>query len=100
MSIENFDIQGLSDSEVLASRKKFGRNVLESKKKNHFLEAIIGLSKEPMVILLLVAATLYFFIGDIGDGIFLAAAIVLVATISLYQDAKTHNALEKLKELS
>lgn len=100
MSITSFDIQGLSDSEVLASRKKFGRNILESKRKNHFVEAIKGLVKEPMVILLLVAATLYFFTGNMGDGIFLAAAILLVAAISLYQDAKTHNALEKLKELS
>tara|TARA_R110002012_G_scaffold39867_6_gene109957 strand:- start:81 stop:2603 length:2523 start_codon:yes stop_codon:yes gene_type:complete len=100
MSITSFNIQGLSDSEVLASRKKFGRNILESKNKNHFVEAIKGLVKEPMVILLLVAATLYFFTGNTGDGIFLAAAILLVAAISLYQDAKTHNALEKLKELS
>ncbi|OAD90298.1 haloacid dehalogenase [Aequorivita soesokkakensis] len=100
MPITNFNIKGLTNSEVLASRKKFGSNVLESKKKNHFLEAIKGLVKEPMVILLLVAATLYFFTGNTGDGIFLAAAILLVAAISLYQDAKTHNALEKLKELS
>ena len=70
MSITSFDIQGLSDSEVLASRKKFGRNILESKNKNHFVEAIKGLVKEPMVILLLVAATLYFFTGNTGDGIF------------------------------
>ncbi len=100
MPITNFNIKGLTDSEVLALRKKFGSNILESKKKNHFLEAIKGLAKEPMVILLLVAATLYFFTGNTGDGIFLAAAILLVAAISLYQDAKTHNALEKLKELS
>ena len=100
MSIENFNIEGLSDSEVLASRKKFGTNILESKKKNLYVEAILGLLKEPMVILLLVAATLYFFTGNTGDGIFLAVAIVLVAAISWYQDAKTHNALEKLKELS
>ncbi len=100
MPITNFNIKGLTDAEVLASRKKFGSNVLESKKKNHFVEAIKGLVKEPMVILLLVAATLYFFTGNTGDGIFLAAAILLVAAISLYQDAKTHNALEKLKELS
>ncbi len=100
MPITNFNIKGLTDAEVLASRKKYGSNVLESKKKNHFVEAIKGLVKEPMVILLLVAATLYFFTGNTGDGIFLAVAILLVAAISLYQDAKTHNALEKLKELS
>ncbi|RMA58755.1 cation-translocating P-type ATPase [Ulvibacter antarcticus] len=100
MSIKNIAIQGLNQDEVLASRKKYGSNILKSKKKNHFLEAIKGLVKEPMVILLLVAATLYFFTGNTGDGIFLSAAILLVAAISLYQDAKTNNALEKLKELS
>jgi len=100
MSIENFNIEGLSDSEILASRKKFGANILETKKTNPYVEAILGLLKEPMVILLLVAATLYFFTGNTGDGIFLAVAIVLVAAISWYQDAKSHNALEKLKELS
>ena len=98
--MKNINIKGLTDAEVLDSRKKFGSNILQSKKKNHFVEAVKGLAKEPMVILLLVAATLYFFIGNTGDGIFLAAAILLVAAISLYQDAKTHNALEKLKELS
>ncbi len=100
MAVENFDIQGLTDSEVLALREKFGQNILESKKRNRFLEAIKGLLREPMVILLLVAAMLYFFTGNTGDGIFLAVAILLVAAISLYQDAKTHDALEKLKELS
>ncbi|MDP2688092.1 MAG: cation-translocating P-type ATPase [Aequorivita sp.] len=100
MAIKNFDIQGLSDLEVLDSRKKFGTNILESKKKNPILEAIVALLKEPMVILLLVAAALYFFTGNTGDGIFLAVAIVLVGAISLYQDAKTHSAIEKLKQLS
>lgn len=100
MAIENFDIQGLSELEVLASQKKFGANILESKKRNPILAAIVALLKEPMVILLLVAAALYFFTGNTGDGIFLAVAIVLVGAISLYQDAKTHSAIEKLKQLS
>ena len=100
MSIKNIDIQGLSQDEVIASRKQYGANILSSRKKNPFLDAIVSLVKEPMVILLFVAATLYFFTGNTGDGIFLSAAILLVAAISLYQDAKTNNALEKLKELS
>src|SRR5690606_22200048 len=100
MAIENFDIQGLTDSGVLASRKMHGPNILKSQKRNRFIEALFGLLKEPMVILLLVAATLYFFTGNTGDGIFMAAAIILVATMSLYQNAKTNSALEKLKDLS
>ena len=50
-----------------------------------------------MVIMLLVASTIYFISGKIGDGIFLAFAIVFEVTISLYQNARSKNALEKLK---
>ena len=44
---------------------------------------------------------LYIFItGDWGDGIFLASAIILVGSISLYQDSRSRKALENLKNLT
>ncbi|MCB0503081.1 MAG: cation-translocating P-type ATPase, partial [Bacteroidetes bacterium] len=49
---------------------------------------------------LLVAAIIYFISGQTGDAIFLAAAIVLVATISLYQDSRSRNALAKLQQFT
>ena len=100
MPTNTFDINGLSQREVLAAREKFGSNSLDYKKENGFLEAVKSLVKEPMVILLLVASIIYFISGDIGDGIFLASAIVLVATISLYQDSRSRDALEKLKNFT
>lgn len=100
MPTNTFDINGLSQEQVLAAREKFGSNNLDYKKENGFLEAVKSLVKEPMVILLLVASIIYFISGDIGDGIFLASAIVLVATISLYQDSRSRDALEKLKNFT
>lgn len=100
MSPNNFDIKGLTDEEVLRSRKEFGSNALKFKKENGFLEALKGLVKEPMIVLLLVASLIYFISGQIDDGIFLLSAIVIVSVISLYQDAKSRNALEKLKEFT
>lgn len=100
MAINNFDIQGLSKQEVLAARSKYGANSLSFKKENGFVNALIGLTKEPMVILLLVTSCIYFISGKAGDGIFLASAIVLVSGISLYQDSRSRNALEKLKDFS
>ncbi len=100
ISVENFNIKGLSDSQVLQSRIKFGINRTNFKKENEFIKALKSLLKEPMVILLLVAATIYFITGNVGDGIFISVAIVLVSTISLYQDSKSRNALEKLKDLT
>jgi Ca2+-transporting ATPase len=64
------------------------------------LDALKSIFNEPMVILLLVAATIYFITGNFGDGLFLAGAILLVAAISLYQDARSRQALEKLEEFT
>lgn len=100
MAVKQTGIQGLSASEVLASRKLHGRNILEQNRKNVLWEAIKSLFKEPMVILLLVAAGIYFFTGNYGDGLFMVIAIILVSTISLYQDHKANNAIENLKKLS
>jgi len=97
MPANNFNINGLTDQQVLEARKQFGFNRLDYKKENGFLDAMKSLAKEPMVILLLIASSIYFVSGDTGDGIFLASAIVLVSTISLYQDSRSRNALEKLK---
>jgi Ca2+-transporting ATPase len=100
MQTAPFDIQGLTNQEVLNARNQFGSNQLTFKKSNGFLDALKSIFKEPMVILLLIAAAIYFITGNSGDGLFLAAAILLVATISLYQDARSRQALEKLEEFT
>lgn len=100
MSSNNFNIQGLTNEQVLAEREEHGHNRLEYKKENGFLDALKRLSKEPMVILLLVASCIYFISGELGNGFFLASAIVLISIISLYQDSRSRNALEKLKTLT
>ena len=96
----DFGIEGLTDEAVLNSRKTHGHNILDYKKENNFLDALKSIVKEPMVILLAIASSIYFITGNIGDGVFLALAIILVASISLYQDSKSRNALEKLKDIT
>ena len=93
-------IKGLSNDEVVASRKKWGFNSLEHQQKNHLLISIIEIVKEPMFLLLFVAASIYYITGDYGDGIFMTIAILLVATISLFQEARSRNAIDALKKLS
>lgn len=100
MPVTQFNISGLTDEQVIKARVSHGQNKLVFKKENGFLDAVKSLVKEPMVILLLVASSVYFISGQSGDAIFLALAIVLVATISLYQDSRSRNALEKLKSFT
>ena len=96
----NFNIKGLNNDQIAFSRQKYGRNSLNYKKENGLFEALKGLAREPMILLLLVAAAIYFVSGKTGDGIFLAAAILIVSAISLYQDSRSRNALQKLKKLT
>ena len=100
MNTNHFSITGLTSDQVMLAREVHGSNELKYKNENGFLDALKSLAKEPMVILLLAASFIYFISGDTGDGIFLASAIVLVATISLYQDSRSRNALEKLKNFT
>ena len=100
MEKSNHLLEGLSNEEVAQSREKNGSNSMEHQNKNHFLVSLIEMVKEPMFLLLLLATSIYFITGDYGDGIFMAVAIVLVSTISLYQESRSRNAIELLKKLS
>ncbi len=100
MPSNNFNINGLNQHEVIEARKMHGTNSQDFKKENSVWLAIKALAKEPMVILLLIASSIYFLTGDNGDGFFMVAAVLLVATISLYQDSRSRNALAKLKNLT
>jgi len=91
---------GLTSEEVTASRNRFGSNIQEDKTKAGFISAFLNVVKEPMFILLVVASTVYFITGNIGDGIIMVSAIVLVSAISVYQDYRSNNAIAALKSLS
>ncbi len=100
MPANNFNINGLSAEEVLASREKNGLNTLHYKKENTFFQAAKRIVKEPMMILLMVAASIYFISGNAGDGLFLVAAIIFQASISLFQYSRSKNAVEKLQDFT
>lgn len=100
MTKEQKKITGLSTEEVISSRNKNGSNSLEHQEKNHFLMSLLEMVKEPMFLLLVAAASIYYISGDYGDGIFMTVAIFLVAAISLFQEARSRNAIESLKKLS
>ncbi len=100
METNNFKINGLTNEEVIASRKKNGDNSIVFKEENHFLKSILNFLKDPMIVLLLVASSIYFISGKTADALFLVSAIVLISLISSYQNARSRNALAKLKDFT
>lgn len=95
MPTNHFNISGLTDAQVILARKKHGQNKLNYKKGHSFCEATVRIVKEPLMILLFAAASIYFISGKIGDGLFLSVAIVIQTSISLFQYSRSENALER-----
>jgi P-type Ca2+ transporter type 2C len=95
-----FGIPGLSQKQVSESRAAHGWNRVTIKKKHPLLTYLKFALQEPMLLLLIAASAAYFIHGDRAEGIFLAVAIVMVSSISLFQDSRSRNALEALKKIS
>ncbi len=93
-------MQGLSENEVLQSRKQHGTNRLEDRKESVFIDVIKGIVLEPMFVLLLAACVIYFIADQYLDGLIMLVAIFIVAGISLYQKFRSENAVNALRKLS
>lgn len=93
-------IHGLSTSEVITSRTNNGTNTTKQQQKNSILNSVLDLIKEPMFLLLLTATSIYFITSDYSNGIFMLFAILMVVSISLYQENKSKNAIATLSKLT
>ena len=98
--MKNDKYVGLSDDEVIKSREKYGINELEKKKKESLLEKVLHIFTEPMFLLLIVAASIYFILGDVSDGIIMLFFVLFISGIEFVQEQKTDRALEALNVLS
>ena len=91
---------GLTDEEVKNLQKKYGRNILVPEKKQSFFKKIFSVLKEPMFLLLLIAATIYFILGKPNDGIIMLVFVIGVISIDILQKWKTDKTLSALRDLS
>lgn len=93
-------LTGLTDSELQASRQKFGYNQIGDTAKNSWISLLLDILKEPMLILLIVIAAIYLIVGNYGEAAFMIAAIIAVSGISFYQDNRSKKALEEIEKLN
>ncbi|WP_418360427.1 cation-translocating P-type ATPase [Sphingobacterium detergens] len=93
-------LKGLSQEEVNHARAKYGYNQLAATHKSNWMELLLGVLKEPMLILLIVISLIYVIVGNYAEAVFMLVAIVAVTTISFYQDNRSKKALEELEKLN
>ncbi len=93
-------LSGLSAVEATARLKTHGPNTLRVAKSRSLTNVAIGTLREPMYIFLLAAASLYLFVGDLGEGLFLLAGAALSIGLVVFQDARSERALAALRQLA
>ncbi len=94
------NIKGLTNEEVNKSKMENGINKLSEKKKQPLILKILSIFKEPMFLLLIIAASIYFIVGEYIDGTIMLIGVFGICLIEYFQETKTDKALEELNKLS
>ncbi|HEX3077477.1 MAG TPA: cation-transporting P-type ATPase, partial [Lachnospiraceae bacterium] len=79
---------------------RYGRNELVPKRKENFFLKVLHIIREPMFLLLLLAAVIYFILGEPRDGSIMLVFVVGIIGIDVIQEWKTDKTLNALKDLS
>jgi Ca2+-transporting ATPase len=77
-----------------------GYNELPSAKPRTLLVIAWDVLREPMLLLLVAAGSIYLVLGDVEEAMLLLASVFLIIGITLYQEQKTERALDALRDLS
>jgi len=92
--------QGLKSEEVIELQKEFGKNELIHEQKDSFFKKILRTIMEPMFLLLIIAAIIYFILGEAIDALIMLSFVIIIISIDVIQEWKTDRTLEALKDLS
>ncbi|NLN49495.1 MAG: ATPase, partial [Clostridiales bacterium] len=91
---------GLSEAEVVLRREQFGKNQLQESKKKTLGGMFIAQFRDVMIIVLLVAAAIAGFLGELADAIIIGLVVLINATLGAAQESKAEKALEALKSMA
>jgi P-type Ca2+ transporter type 2C len=93
-------VRGLSEAEAAERLAREGANELPSDERPSLVRTLLGVVKEPMLLLLLSGGALYLLLGDLREALTLLSFVIVIIVITLYQERKTERALAALRDLS
>ncbi len=91
---------GLTSTQVEQRLSKYGENVLKEGKKKSTLEVFLSQFADLLVIILIVAAVVSAFSGNLESTVIIIAVIILNAILGTVQHKKAEKSLDSLKSLS
>jgi len=90
---------GLAASEAQKRSLQYGKNELVEKKKDGPIILFLSQFKEILIVILIFAAAIAYYVGEEIDAIFILIVVVLNAVVGFVQEYRAEKAMEKLKEL-
>ena len=87
---------GLTTAEARQRLALYGPNLLKSKRKTDSLTLLLAQFKSPIIIILLGAAILSYFLADRADAIIICFIVVISSLLGFWQERGAANALAKL----
>ncbi|NJD57397.1 MAG: calcium-translocating P-type ATPase, PMCA-type [Nitrospirae bacterium] len=92
--------QGISSKEALKRFEAFGPNELKEKKKKTPFMMLLDQFRDFMILVLVVAAVISGFIGELSDTVAIIVIVVLNAVIGFIQEYRAEQAMAALKKMS
>ncbi len=92
--------EGLTAEQALKRRALHGQNSLPESPPRSLIQRVLDQFRDFMVLVLIAAALLSGFIGDVVDTVAIAVIVVLNAVIGLAQEWRAERALDALKRLA
>ena len=88
---------GLTKKQISNRLKKYGFNIIPTKKTTNPFFIFIRQFINPLMFILLIATIISFLIGEIKDSIIISIAVIINITIGFFQEWKAEKALHSLK---
>jgi len=90
---------GLSDEAIVEARRQYGSNILKATNIIYPFRIFCRQFISPLVLILIFASALSFYLGQLRDGSILLAIVLVNALIGFYQEWKSENILASLNSL-
>lgn len=92
--------EGLTSQQVNRIRQEKGENILQEGKKKSIFQVFISQFADLLVVILIVAAVISMFSGNVESTIVILLVLVMNAVLGTIQHVKAQRSLESLKQLS
>lgn len=89
---------GLTFDRVKIMQEKYGKNIVPEGKRDSLIVIFLRQFKNPLLYILLLSATIIFFLGEYKDAFIISGVLLFNAIVGTIQEGRAHSILSSLKK--